>query len=217
VADAPGSGRRDLTAVLLKTAWMSILLGFLMQVLTLAAVKLAGGKDPTLALIVRDLVQKVAWSTLVCIGLATGTAASQSRQMWMGFLGFLAAPAAFVIARTLHKAATEALKAAAPDQMPTGVLVTVLVLKAIEYGTLGAGIAWLSRRPWGGLLAHVMAGLAAGVAFGVAIVLVVYLNAKPPMPAPKLVAQTINEVVFPMGCALVLFAANTLGKSIRTT
>ena len=44
---------------------------------------------------VADLVKNVSWSVFVCVGLAVGTAVTQSRVPVMGFLGLISAPLAF--------------------------------------------------------------------------------------------------------------------------
>jgi len=44
-----------------------------------------------------DLVKNVSWSVFVCVGLAVGTAVTQSRVPVMGFLGLISAPLAFGI------------------------------------------------------------------------------------------------------------------------
>ena len=56
-------------------------------------------------------------------------------------------------------------------------LVLIVLLKGIEYGCLGVTLGWIGRRPWGGALAHVAAGLAVGVVFGGAIVSLTYAAA----------------------------------------
>ncbi len=84
----PASG---LGTTLLRVAWLAILLGFVMEALLLLFA--AGfGIFPGLESMISDLAGKVTWSTLVCAGLALGTAASRSRAPLMGVLGLFAAP-----------------------------------------------------------------------------------------------------------------------------
>ncbi len=72
---APAGG---LGTTLLRVAWLAILLGFVMEALLLLFA--AGfGIFPGLESMISDLAGKVTWSTLVCAGLALGTAASRSR------------------------------------------------------------------------------------------------------------------------------------------
>lgn len=205
----------DVRRVLLHAAWLSIVLGLIMHGLTLAAAVLAGGKLQSVAEFLRDITQKVSWSSLVCAGLALGNAVTKTRPVWTGAIGLLAAPLAFIIARVLHKSAAAALNVASPDSMSTGVFVIVLLIRAAEYAALGYAAAWLGERAWAKLRHFALAGLATGVLFGFSLVGVLYANANPEMPRPKVAAQSVNELFFPIGCALVLYATNSLGRSMR--
>lgn len=192
---------------------MAIALGVLMQVLTLAAVKIAGGKDPALGILFRDTLQKISWSTLVCVGLAVGAAAQRARAAWMGLMGLLAAPLGFVSARMVQKGITQALDLTPVEQIAIGVLIAVLALKALEYGALGLWLYRLGTRERG-LWPHAGAGLAAGLTFGAAVVAVLYFSADPRPPAARVAALAANELIFPIGCSIVLYAAQLLGKRL---
>jgi hypothetical protein len=194
---------------LLKVAWFSILLGCLMQILTAVVVKLCA-VDPNLKDFVRDLAQKVTWSTFVCVGLAVGQAIARARTAWVGFVGLLAAPAGFIVARAAQKSTAQAVGAAQPDEMGMAVFVTVLVLKAVEYGGLGTALAWLAARGRIGLRPYLMTGLTFGLMFGLAVVAVMYFMPAKPPPLPKLASLAVNEVLFPLGCSLVLCVTTNL-------
>jgi hypothetical protein len=57
-----------------------------------------------------------------------------------------------------------------------------------------------------------VAGLAVGVVFG-GTILALTLGAAPcPVPTADLVSRGLNELLFPVGCALVLFSAGALGN-----
>jgi hypothetical protein len=88
----------------------------------------------------------------------------------------------------------------------------VLIIRAAEYAALGSVVAWLGSRAWARLRHFSLSGLAAGTVFGLTLVLVLYLNSDPRMPRPKVAAQAVNELLFPIGCALVLYAANVLAR-----
>ncbi len=196
-------------ATLLRVAWWSILLGLGMEIIL---VGVAAGAGQLLALkpILADLVQKVSWSVMVCMGLAVGTAAAKARPAVMGLAGLMAAPLAFHAARALHKSAVQALAIAGPAATPPSVL-TLAVIKALEYACLGALIAWLSKRG-ASVKAYVAVGLVLGALTGAIIVgLGAAAGAKPPMAA--LLVRVVNELLFPVGCSLVLFAAETMGRS----
>jgi hypothetical protein len=81
----------------------------------------------------------------------------------------------------------------------------VLALKAAEY-------AWVGRRAWGGAFGHVAAGLVTGIIFGGALLTLTVLAAPPRLPS--LLAKGVNELLFPVGCALVVFIAEVLGSHV---
>src|ERR671916_918385 len=201
----------DLGATLLRAAWLAILLGLVMEALLLL---LGGALGDVLGLrpLVADLVRSVSWSVFVCVGLAVGTAVAKARVPLMGFLGLLSAPLAFEASRIIHKGALEALAVSGGgggDLSP----VLIAAIKGIEYGCLGLGIGWVSQRRWGGALAHVGVGLLVGLIFGGAEIALA-TGATPPPPTADLLTESINEVLFPVGCSLVLFSATVLGKKI---
>jgi hypothetical protein len=210
------SASPKLGATLLRVAWLAILLGFAMEALKLLSA--AGfGTFPGLDLaVVADLVGQVSWSTIVCLGLAIGTAVSKFRASLMGFLGLLAAPLAFGVSRSLHQGAAQSLAIWESASGGGPSLYVLAVIKAVEYGFLGAVLGWLSHRPWGGALAHIAVGLAVGIFFGGAIVAATYWTSPEPPGAPDLVARGFNELLFPVGCSLVLFSAQALGKRMAT-
>ena len=130
-----------------------------------------------------------------------------------GVTGLLAAPLALTAANIVQKGIAEALGATGVTRGPTPIW--VLLLKAAEYAFLGAALGWIGRQFWAGASAHVAAGLAAGVIFGGAILMLTMQAVPKPLPAGGLVAKGVNEVLFPVGCALVVFISEVLGKRIR--
>src|SRR5215208_7472413 len=199
----------NLGATLLRVAWLAILLGLVMELLLVLASSFGGGMGG-LGPFVADLVKHVSWSVFVCVGLAVGTAVIQSRGPVMGFLGLISAPIAFEISRVLHKGALEALAVSGGGGDDLSPLL-VAVIKGIEYGCLGLGIGWVSQRRWGGALAHMAVGLAVGLIFG-GTMIALTAGVSPPPAAADLFVKSINEVLFPAGCSMVLFAARALGK-----
>ncbi len=199
---------------ILRVAWMSILLGVALEILilVLAAYSNTAGTSPKP--FIADLAQKVSWGFLVCVGLAFGGTASKAREGVMGLLGLISAPLGFGVARSVHKGVLAALGIAGAGG---GFPFLVAALKALEYGVLGAAVGRLSKRKDGTgspLSAYLLAGSAIGLTFGLGITAVL-LQAAP--KAPTLVdglAKGINEVVFPIGCSLVLYASGVLGKRL---
>jgi hypothetical protein len=202
----------DLKATFLRVGWFAILLGVgieVLLVLVAAVTGTASGAAPFLA----DLVQKVSWSFIVCTGLNVGMAAFGARLPYAGLAGLLAAPVAFNVARALHKSATEALGMVAAA--PIGPSVVVLsLLRGVEYGCLGVVLALLARRPWCGVAMHAAAGLAVGIVFGAAALALRAATAAAPLTGAGLLSFAVNEVLFPLGCALAIFAATALGRHV---
>jgi hypothetical protein len=199
-------------ATLLRAAWLAILLGFVMEAVLLLFA--AGfGVFPGLRSIAADLLRQVSWSTFVCVGLAVGTAVSKAQVPLMGILGLLAAPIAFVLSRSLHQGAVKTLEIAGSGANAPPVLL-LAALKATEYACLGLAVGWIGQRSWGGMKAHVAAGLAIGIIFGGTIVALTYSMSSETPATADLVTRGVNEVLFPVGCSLVLFAAAALGKRV---
>jgi hypothetical protein len=203
-ADVPES---NLGVLLLRVAWLAILLGLGMEVVLL----LANGFGDTFGLgsMTAGLVKNVSWSVMVCVGLAVGATISKIRVPLMGFPGFVAAPLAFEVSRVLHKGtlgalAVEGTVAAGPSPL------LLALIKGIGYGCLGLTIAWVSRRSWGGAGAHAAVGLAVGILFGGAILVLQYGSGS--TSVAELFPGAINELLFPVGCSLVLFSGGVVGK-----
>ena len=213
VLDPPAaSGTNDLFRTVLRVAWLSICLGLTLEVLILVLAAFTGTAGDTPKPFISDLANKVSWSFIVCVGLAFGTAASKAREGIMGVLGLLAAPAGFTAARAVHKAVNGALGVAGKAMAPNLVFL-VGGLKGVQYALFGIVLGWITKRAFG-LKVHVAAGLAFGLTFGIAIVAATVRGSATPVPTVDVVARGINEVLFPVGCALVLYASGALAKRL---
>ena len=213
-ASTESSGGSGLGDVLVRVAWLAILLGFAMEILILLP-QAGFGVLPGLESVLKDLAGRVTWSTLVCAGLAAGTAASRARAPLMGLFGLLAAPIAFHLSRALQQGVAKTVEeVAAGVSFGSQPLLILALLKAVEYGCLGVTIGWIGGRPWGGALAHAAVGLGVGILFGGAIVSFTYYTAPEPLTTADLFSRSINEVLFPVGCSLVLYTATALGKRV---
>jgi hypothetical protein len=150
----------------------------------------------------------VSWSLLVCVGVALGRVAAKGRMPLEGVTGLLAAPLALTAANTVQKGVAEAVNAAGVPAGPAPLW--VLAIKAAEYACLGLALNWVGRRAWHSALGHLAVGLMIGVVFGGMFLTVVVQSAPTPLATPALLAKGLNELLFPVGCALVVFIAEVL-------
>jgi hypothetical protein len=210
---ASAAASANLGTTLLRVAWLAIALGMAMEGILLL---LSAGFGNFLGLksLVADLARNVSWSLLVCVGLSVGTAVQKARVPVMGFLGFLAAPAALEFSRVVHKGAIQALaiSGSAGDDLSPFLLA---LIKGLEYGCLGLALGWVSQRPWGGAAAHMAVGFVVGSIFGGTIVALL-ATSSPEVSAASLVPRGVTEILFPVGCSLVLFSAEALGTSMAS-
>ena len=199
----------NLGRTLLRVAWLAIALGIAMEALLLLLGTSFGGL-PGVKSIIADTARNLSWSLFVCSGLAVGTAASQARAPATGLMGLLAAPIAFEISRVVHKGTLEALEISGGGSVEASPILVALI-KGFEYGCLGLAVGWLGRRPWGGAVAHAAAGLAVGMVFG-GWILALTISSGVQMSEANLVSRAVNEVIFPLGCSLVLYASVNMGE-----
>ncbi len=202
----------NLGATLLQVAWLAILLGLLIEIV-LVVLAAGFGNIPGVRPIVADLVQKVSWSVIVCVGLAFGTVASKAKSSFMGVAGLFAAPLAFDVARTLHRSASYALNLPTPGAGAVSPLL-LASLKGLEYAALGVLLGWVAKRSSAGVMSHAGIGFIVGLVFGGGFVFILYSVTPEPLPITKVVPQFLNELIFPVGCSLALFAADVLGKRV---
>jgi hypothetical protein len=194
-------------ATLLRVAWLAIALGLLLQLaLLLVAAGFGMGISPRPVL--AETCRTVSWSLLVCVGVALGRVAAKGRLPLEGVTGLLAAPLALTAANAVQKGVAEAVDAAGVPAGPA--LLWVLAIKAAEYGCLGLTLEWVGRRAWGSALGHLAVGMMTGVVFGGVFLVVVVQSAPTPLSTPSLLARGLNELLFPVGCALVVFIAEVL-------
>jgi hypothetical protein len=194
-------------ATLLRVAWLAILLGLVLQ-LALLLVAAGFGTAPSPGPLLSETLKTVSWSLLVCVGVALGRVAAKGRMPLEGVTGLLAAPLALTAANTVQKGVAEAVDAAGVPAGPAPLW--VLAIKAAEYGALGLALEWVGRRAWGSALGHLAVGLLTGVVFGGVFLAVVVQTAPTPLSTPALLAKGLNELMFPVGCALVVFIAEVL-------
>lgn len=190
---------------LLRIAWMGVLLGLAIELLLLLVLGLAG-KMPPLLTIIADTLQKMTWSTLVCAALAAAQTLVRVQALGMAAAGLLGAPIALLLARSVHKAVTAALDAPAAQAAAPWLLAG---LKGVEYAILGFLLYWLAKRA-SGLRAYAGSGAALGLIF---FFLLTWLMPLDGGLQPELM-RAINEVLHPVGCALVIYFGAQFGTRL---
>lgn len=105
----------------------------------------------------------------------------------------------------MHKSVGQALDVAGSAGSES--VAVFALLKAIEYGCLGYLLAIVSSRVSARMAGYGGTGLAVGLVFGAIALYLVY-----PQPMPALVARGINEIVFPIGCSIVIYASDIFGR-----
>lgn len=206
VADeSPATTGRTVLSTLATAVWLAILLGLVVQVLILIAKLTAGGQATTLQLFA-DVASGVTWSALVCSGVAIGTVASRHRAALMGFLGLVSAPVAWAAAKGVQRGVQWML--GAPLETLGPLVYQVGAAKTLEYAVLGVLVGRLLRTPSSTFGSHALTGLAVGFVFGSAILWLNHVHAVAAgsaMPAARVAAICVNELLFPVGCAIVIY------------
>jgi hypothetical protein len=156
-----------------------------------------------------DLGSRLSWSVIVCGGLGAAMTLGRRRLLAAGLAGLVAAPIAFDLARAVRRGVVGYLQLVETSGSPPPVAIGAL--KGVEYACLGAGLSWLGRSGRGGAIEHTIAGLLAGIVFGGAI-LVLDLQAGMSGIAAILV-WAVNELLFPVGCAFVLYRLSAVNRS----
>ncbi|MGH3089054.1 MAG: hypothetical protein ACRDSJ_17280, partial [Rubrobacteraceae bacterium] len=157
-----------------------------------------------------DFVGGVSWALFVCVGLAVAVGVAKDRLPLAAVIGAFSGPAAFEGSRIVYAGVVEAL-AVSGVVAGEGYPVEIAVVKGVEYGFLAFAIGWVARRSWGGAKGHATVGMTAGLVFG-AVILAMSAGAVPRPSTAALFSTGLNEVLFPVGCAMVLFFADALGK-----
>jgi hypothetical protein len=203
--EARGLGR------LLTIAWMAVVFGLLIQLLVLLAKMAAGAPFPGMRWL-PDVMGGVTWSLIVCAGVGLGIAASEARKAVMGVLGLVSAPVAFVSAKGVQRAVQSFMEA--PVDKLTPLFYATAGVRAVEYACLGAALGWLMQRPGARTPSFAAAGAVAGLVFG-GITIGLNMTMGSPKP-PQLASLAVNELLFPIGCAVIIYLASRAGRLVAT-
>lgn len=195
-------------------AILAVLLGFAMQGLILAAKLASGGVFPGHATLV-GLAQGVTWSFLVCLGVAIGVSLGKARTLLAGIVAAIFAPTAIAAAKASQKFMASLIGAAdQPSPLP---LATIGFVKALEYGILAWLLARLVQKQHGRAGRYLATGIAVALPFGALVSAMTWragiaAGAAPAMP--QMVGTVVNEVGFPIGCALIIYVGQLVGRSM---
>lgn len=108
---------------------------------------------------------------------------------------------------------TEEAAFAVADESPATAGRTVLstlatAVKTLEYAVLGMLVGRLLRTPSSTFGSHALTGLAVGLVFGSVVLWLNHVHAVAAgsaMPAARVAAICVNELLFPVGCAIVIY------------
>lgn len=191
-------------------AALSVALGFAVQLVVLAA-KLAAGAYAPGVLVAIDVASGVAWSVVVCVGTAIGVSLFRAQAALAGVAAAVFAPLGVAAAKAANQSMSAAIgvigkQAAVP-------LVAIAGLKAVEYAILGFILATLARRGAALIRPYLFTGLGVGVVFAAAA-LALRLTAATASTA-EIASLAVNETLFPIGCAAVVYVGQMIGRARR--
>jgi hypothetical protein len=190
--------------VALRVALLSLLLVVVLEALLILGRVVTGSLDEGVGGVLADLAGKVPWSLFVCTGVWLGLELGHGRPPLSLLAGLVAAP----IGSLLLRAVAEGFHAFAFAAEPGGASpLLVAGIKGVEYACLGFLVGWLGRRTWAAVQHHAAAGLAVAIPFGGVLLLATAAASRDPLGPSQVAVWTVNELLFPIGCALILYSA----------
>jgi multisubunit Na+/H+ antiporter MnhF subunit len=182
-------------------AWLAVVLGIVLQ-LVIFLVRLAAGAKIPAAVFFADLTQNVTWGFIVCVGVAIGVTAGRMRMMLGGLLGLISGPVGWAAAKSMQRSVQAAL--GAPIDQFTAFFFLMVALKGVEYLLLGLAVGRAADKPAPSVSDYLRPGALIGLVFSAAVVSLNLWNG--PVALPKLLGVAVSESLFPIGCALVIWA-----------
>jgi hypothetical protein len=179
--------------IILKVGWLSLLVGFCLEVL-LQLVNAGFGNTANWKDFVQGLLQKQVWALLVCLSLVI----MQPQRTLMMLVGLVFAPVSWLTASAVRQFIKKPLGVVGASSLAWST-VWVALLRGVEYAVLATLLVMLLNRQKG-KRDYVFTGGLIGIIFGTFNLLI--LNQ--PVNAAQMVAQSLNEVLFPMACSLVV-------------
>jgi hypothetical protein len=204
----------DRVRAILNVAWLAILLGIGVQMLVFA-VRLAAGSQFVAAALLSNLAQGVTWGVIVCVGVAIGVTVERSRALLGGLLGAISGPLGWGIAKSAQRT-VQALLGTDVDQF-TDFFFLLVAVKGVEYLLLGTAVGRLGERPRATWRDYALPGLVVGVVFSAGVTALTLWHANAigkPMALAALLGLVVSELVFPIGCSLVIYAPVRLRRFV---
>ncbi|MET0544845.1 MAG: hypothetical protein ABWZ40_00915 [Caulobacterales bacterium] len=203
-APASESAPEEMLRLVIRAAWLAILLGLGVQIAVVLTKGLLGGKIGGAQFLV-DCAQGLTWSVLVCGAVTIGIAASKGRGALMGLLGLVSAPIAWAAAKGAQKGVQSLV--GLPEDSFNAFFFMLSAVKALEYLALGILVGGLTTKPDAKFRDFVFMGARIGL-ITAAIVYRLQLDraaaAGETLNAAKTGVILVNETLFPIGCAVIV-------------
>jgi hypothetical protein len=216
-AEAPVPAPRPLVSArvgsqIFLAAWLAIGVAIALELLIALGLFLALQRSPGQYSFLASVANRITWSTIVCTGLAFAKAFAPAQPARAALAGLLAAPAAFATARAVHKGVAQAVGLAA-GAAATWFVLLLATIRGLEYGALGALLAWLDRRNHETAWAYLGTGALVALVFG-GLMLGAMARFGAPAATAEWISRGINEALFPLGCAMVLYASGLARRHV---
>lgn len=199
--------------VLATIALLAVVLGLAIQLLIVVVRVLAGGPMPQLAT-VADVAGGVTWSFVVCTGVGIGVSVMRARAQIVGLLGLVFAPIAVAAAKGSQRLVAAMLELA--EQQALLSLGSVSLIRALQYAVLGFLVGTLAWRGEARLSRYLAAWLGVGLVLGgSAVAWQIWLanSLGTPLPPARIAVAAVNDMLFPVGCALVIYCGQLVGRT----
>lgn len=207
VAASPIPANSAYASKLLRVAWMSIVLGLVVQGVVIAITRTM---PQSLA---AELAGKFTWSVIVCTAVAIASIASKALPPVVGAMGLLAAPLAIAAARTVQKAVASGMSGSTATTVATATPAPgaweLAIAKAVQYAVFGWLICRAQKK--GTLAAHLAVSVPIGVVFALYLAWRTWTTTEPEALKPLVIAaKSIGDATATIGCSVVLWAGVSL-------
>ena len=192
----------------------SVGLGLVVQFLVFGVRLASDGGTPGISA-AADIAQGVTWALLVCTGIGLGTTILRARARIVGLIGALIAPVAVAAAKGSQRLVSSMLDLSAQNALLA--LGALAFMRGIEYALLGFLLGTLAQRGEARMWRYLSVGAFVGIGIGGAIIVLNgWLAARHGLSfgAAQIATGVVNEVLFPIGCAFVIYASQLVGGAL---